>query len=187
MACNMRKAGRIATAIIGWVIVAVLSLFLIYSLTCRIKGESVRLFGLQADVVQSDSMEPALYKNDLIFAKRVSEGELKKDDIVVYKRNGIKYVHRLIALEGETLITQGDKNSAADDPITFENVEGKVVATFAKVGGVINFFQTGYGIISVLAVIAAIFCIKTLISMMRKEKKIDGAYGAAERRGKHEA
>ena len=118
----MRKALRITTEILTWLIIAVLALFLIYSVACRLNGESVRLFGLQADVVQSGSMEPTLYKNDLVFAKRVSEDEIQTGDILVFKRNGIKYVHRLVSCENGIYVTQGDANNIADEPITYADI-----------------------------------------------------------------
>lgn len=174
----MRKAVRITTEIITWLIIAVLTLFLIYSVTCRIKGESVRLFGLQADVVQSGSMEPTLYKYDLVFAKRVSEEAITPGDILVFKRDGIKYVHRLISCENGVYVTQGDANNIPDEPITFDNIEGKVVKSWAKFGGVVQFFQSIYGIILIVAVIVAVACLKKLIEILRKDK---GANGSSKR------
>lgn len=166
----MRKAARITIDVITWIIIAVLALFLVYSLICRIKGESVRLFGLQADVVQSGSMEPTLYKNDLVFAKQVREDEIQQDDIIVFKRNGIKYVHRVISCENGVIITQGDANNLADDPITFADVEGKVVTVWAKVGGVVQFFQSAYGILIIATVIIAISCFSILFKKDKNEK-----------------
>lgn len=169
----MRKALKITLDILAWLLIAVLALFLVYSVVCRVKGESVRLFGLQADVVQSGSMEPTLYKYDLVFAKRVSENEIQEDDIVVYKRNGIKYVHRVVSCENGVYVTQGDANNIPDEPITYANIEGKVVKSWSKIGGVVQFFQSIYGIIVIVAVIVAVACIKTLVKVLRKDKGDD--------------
>ena len=165
----MRKAGKIVSEIVSWLIIAVLVLFLAYSVVCRIKGESVRLFGVQADVVQSGSMEPTLYKYDLVFAKQVGEDEIHKDDIVVYKRNGIKYVHRVISCENGVFVTQGDANDIPDEPITFADIEGKVVKTWAKVGGVVQFFQSIYGVIVIVTTIVGVSCVRKLIKISRKD------------------
>lgn len=173
----MRKALRITTEIFTWLVIVLLTLFLIYSVACRINGKSVRLFGVQADVVQSGSMEPTLYKYDLVFAKQVAEEEIHTGDILVFKRDGIKYVHRLISYENGVYVTQGDANNIADDPITFENIEGKVVSTWPKVGGAVQFFQSIYGIIVIVAVIVAVACIKKLIQILRKK----GADGSSKR------
>ncbi len=173
----MRKALHILSEILIWTVIAVLALFLIYSIACRIKGESVRLFGLQADVVQSGSMEPTLYKNDLVFAKQVGEEELEIGDILVYKRGGVKYVHRLIEIDGESFVTQGDANNVADDPVSFSEIEGKVVATWKSVGGAVQFFQSVYGIIVLIAIIAAVFCFKKAIRILRTKKADDSSKG----------
>ena len=122
---------------------------------------------MQADVVQSGSMEPTLYKNDLVFAKKVGEDELQTGDIVVFRRDGIKYVHRLISCENGVFITQGDANTIADAPITFDDIEGKVVATWAKIGGVVQFFQSIYGIILIVAIIVAVSCLKKIVQLLR--------------------
>ena len=169
----MRKALKITLDILAWLLIAVLALFLVYSVVCRVKGESVRLFGVQADVVQSGSMEPTLYKYDLVFAKRVSENEIQKDDIVVYKRNGVKYVHRVVSCENGAYVTQGDANNVPDEPITYADIEGKVVKSWSKIGGVVQFFQSIYGIIVIVAVIVAVACIKTLVKVLRKDKGDD--------------
>ena len=161
----MRRAVRITTKIFTWLFIAVLTFFFIYSVVCRIKGESVRLFGLQADVVQSGSMEPTMYKNDLVFAKQVSEDEIEAGDIIVYKRNGVKYVHRLILCENGIFVTQGDANTVEDEPITYKDIEGKVVATWSKIGGVLQYFQSVYGIIITVATIVAVVCLKKLIQI----------------------
>ncbi|MCH5156511.1 MAG: signal peptidase I [Clostridiales bacterium] len=179
----MRKAVRIITEIITWLLIAVLALFLVYSVYCRIKGESVRLFGIQADVVQSGSMEPTLYKYDLVFAKKVTEDEIQTGDILVFKRDGTKYVHRLISCDNGVYVTQGDANNISDEPITYADIEGKVVKTWAKVGVAVQFFQSIYGIILIVAVILAVVCFKRLVGILRKDK---GANGSSKRNNHEE-
>lgn len=173
----MRKAVHIAIEVITWIVIGALALFLVYSVSCRITGKSVSLFGYQADVVQSESMEPNLYKDDLVIVKHVSEEEIAIKDVLVFRRDGKKYVHRLISYEDGLYTTQGDANDFSDKPITYEAIEGKVVSTVPKIGGVIQFFQSVYGIIITVAIIVAVFCFRKLYQILREDS--DGEEGSS--------
>ena len=173
----MRKAVHITIEVITWIVIGLLALFLVYSVSCRIAGKSVRIFGYQADVVQSESMEPNLYKDDLVIVKHVSAEELELRDILVFRRDGKKYVHRLISYGDGLYTTQGDANEFSDKPITYEEIEGKVVSTLPKIGGVIQFFQSVYGIIVIVAIIVAVFCFRKLYQILRDDS--DGEEGSS--------
>lgn len=50
------------------------------------------------------SMEPTLLNDNYILGKKVNPDELKRGDIVVYKvNNDYDYVHRIVALPGDTV------------------------------------------------------------------------------------
>ncbi len=56
--------------------------------------------------VPSASMEPTLKKESLIFGLRVY-GEIEKGDVVVFRHDGVVYVKRVIATEGEEVEFEG--------------------------------------------------------------------------------
>ncbi len=123
-------------------------------------------FGIGVAVVLSGSMEPALEINDIIFVREADSYEV--GDIVVYQSGQTLIVHRMIARDGENLITQGDANNAADPPIAIHAVKGEVIAHIPAVGLAVNALKTPVGI---LIVLIAAFALTEF--SFRKEKDRD--------------
>ncbi len=123
-------------------------------------------FGFGAAVVLSGSMEPELGVNDVIIVRERDSYEV--NDIVVYQSGSTLIVHRIIAKDGETIVTQGDANNAADEPIDVRVVKGEVVAHIPAAGVVVNALKTPVGI---LIVLVAAFALTEL--SFRKEKDRD--------------
>ncbi len=123
-------------------------------------------FGFGAAVVLSGSMEPTLKTNDMIIVRET--GSYEVGDIVVYQSGNTLIVHRVIAKDGETVVTQGDANNVADDPIAISVIKGEVIAHIPAVGLVVNALKTPVGI---LIVLLAAFALTEL--SFRKEKDKD--------------
>lgn len=97
-------------------------------------------FGYGAAVVLSGSMEPTIRIDDVILVARQEDYEV--DDIVVYQSGSILVVHRIIELQPDTVITQGDANSAPDAPIRKEMIKGTVVGCISGVGGIARLLKS---------------------------------------------
>ncbi len=123
-------------------------------------------FGFGMAVVQSGSMEPTLKVYDMILVRQADGYNV--GDIVVYQSDRILIVHRLIAKDGETVVTQGDANNIADDPISASVIKGKVIARVPALGLVINALKTPVGVLMILCAAVAL----TELSF-RKEKNQD--------------
>ncbi len=123
-------------------------------------------FGFGAAVVLSGSMEPTLGTHDLIIVRET--GSYEVGDIVVYQSGNTLIVHRVIAKDGETVVTQGDANNLADDPIEIGVIKGEVIAHIPAVGLAVNALKTPAGI---LIVLLAAFALTEL--SFRKEKDKD--------------
>jgi len=123
-------------------------------------------FGFGAAVVLSGSMEPALGINDVIIVRESDRYEV--GDIVVYQSGDTLIVHRVIARDGETVVTQGDANNAVDAPIESSVIKGKVIAHAPGLGLAVNALKTPAGI---LILLAAAFAMTEL--SFRKEKDRD--------------
>lgn len=105
-------------------------------------------FGYGAAVVLSGSMEPTFSKDDLIFVKETDE--IAVGDIVVYQSSGMLVVHRVIALEGDMVITQGDANNVPDSAFEKSAIMGTVIGWIPGIGAVVNALKTPVGMILVL-------------------------------------
>ncbi len=139
----------------------------IYILNARtITGNQLPMpFGLGLASVQSGSMEPVLYKGDLLLVKE--RQDYAEGDIVVYQSEGLLVVHRIIDIDGRAVTTQGDANNIPDESFDIDCIKGEVVLRMPAAGYVIDFLKTPTGVI-VLILLAALFL---EISSMRDKKR----------------
>lgn len=122
-------------------------------------------FGFGVAVVLSGSMEPVLSVDDLILIKETDK--ICPGDIVVYQSGRELIVHRVVSIDGETVLTKGDANNVADEPFDVSNVKGKMVGHLPWMGKIVRCLKTPAGIIGVLAAAFAL----TELSYRRERKK----------------
>lgn len=158
--------------ILRWVLLAicgaVLGLNIYHMNSERLVHEQLPMpFGCGSAVVLSGSMEPELSRGDLIIVREA--GEYDVNDVVVYQQDGILIVHRIIKVSDEEIITKGDANPVADQPISAEAIRGKVVMTVPLAGTLVNLLKTPFG--TVCLIIAAILLVE--IPRRREQKQAD--------------
>jgi len=97
-------------------------------------------FGYGAAIVLTGSMEPTIAMDDLIL---VAQGEeYTENDIVVYQSGSMLVVHRILEVQPDTVITQGDANNAPDAPVRKEMIKGKVVGILPGAGGIARLLKS---------------------------------------------
>lgn len=124
-------------------------------------------FGYGAAVVLSGSMEPEMSKGDLIIVKETDSFVV--DQIVVFQDGQSLVVHRIIEISGEKIVTKGDANNVADDPIDSSLVKGEVILVIPNMGSWIEGIKTPIGTIIIIAV--AILLLE--VPRLREKKKDD--------------
>ena len=97
-------------------------------------------FGFGTAVVLTGSMEPTIMVDDLILVRE--QEEYHEDDIVVYQSGSMLVVHRIVEIQPDTVITQGDANNAPDAPIRKEMIKGKVVGCISGAGGIARLLKS---------------------------------------------
>lgn len=122
-------------------------------------------FGFGAAIVLSGSMEPTFSAGDLIVVKECDG--VAVDDIVVYQDGGSLVVHRVTAVEGETVTTRGDANNVSDEPIPLSAVSGRVLFWIPYAGSVVSMIKSPLGTV---AVIAAAIALVEIPHLREKEK-----------------
>ena len=105
-------------------------------------------FGFGMTVVLSGSMEPELSVDDLLIVAAKDSYEV--GDVVVFQTQRTAVVHRIIAINGDEVITRGDANTADDEPITMANIKGKVVCAIPFVGYIVHLIKTPLGTLLLL-------------------------------------
>lgn len=85
------------------------------------------LTGYGSMVVQGGSMNPTLSEGELSFVRPADKNDLKVGDIIVYRYNGIRTIHRITAVEENGVRTKGDAEGLTEEVqmIPFGNIEGK--------------------------------------------------------------
>lgn len=134
----MTKLGEIFTKIFTNLILVVLSIavvFMSYSFVCvnLLKKSYVNYFGYTAFEVASGSMANTINIDDLVIIK-LGNTNLKEKDIITYISEKDFITHRIVSVEGESIIAKGDANNTEDNNIQRKDVIGKVVKVIPGAG-----------------------------------------------------
>ena len=123
-------------------------------------------FGCGVAVVLSGSMEPTIRIDDLIIV--TEQEDYRENDIVAYQSGNMVVVHRIIQVEPDTVITQGDANNAPDAPIRKEMIKGKVVHWIPGAGRIARLLKSP---VATVILVGGALLLSELT--LRKEKKKD--------------
>lgn len=161
------KVLRIIKNVVLGTLIAFLTLVLIMSLISRINGSSPALFGYSLYRVSSGSMAPELGVGDVILVHSCDGKDVKKDDIVTYvatsgEMSGKLITHRVVEAPRQQgseyfLVTKGDANNYADDPVNANQIEGKMLTKIGILKYLFDFFVTPWGLLAVIALILLAF------------------------------
>lgn len=109
----------------GFLVILVLLCVYTFVMTDLLKKDYVNVFGYTYFVVATGSMSGEIEVDDIIFVK--INDKVKVNDIITFKNSsGDIITHRLIIKNGDEYVTKGDVNNTADEPITKDQVIGKV-------------------------------------------------------------
>lgn len=166
-----RDRKNASSVLLRIVLLAVISLTLgasVYSWNAKtLTGNQMPMpFGYGLSVVLSGSMEPALSVDDLVIVRE--SASYAPGEIVVYQSGDILVIHRIVDIDGDTLITRGDANSIADDPVSISAVKGKLVGVIPRVGTAVRFLKSPVGIVLLLGAAGVL-----LELSWRREKRQD--------------
>lgn len=118
------------------------------------------LTGYGSMVVQGESMHPTLQEGELTFVRPTGENDLHVGDIIVYKYNGIRTIHRITAVEEDGVRTKGDAEGLTEEVqlVPFSSIEGK---HWFKIPAIGNFwpFLFGASPLELLALMAGIILV----------------------------
>lgn len=121
------KAAKTAVKSIGYLFVGMLVALCVYTfiMTDILKKDYANVFGYTYFVVATGSMSGTIEVNDVVVVKLTQDVEV--NDIITYQGEQGEFItHRIVKKIGNQIITQGDVNNTQDEPITTEDVVGKV-------------------------------------------------------------
>lgn len=151
----MSKRKKICASVLRTVLLALVAMIVGINLylwnATRVVGNALPMpFGYGMAVVMSGSMEPELYVDDLIIVHNTDDYTV--GDVVVYQTGRTPIVHKIIAIEGDTVITQGTANNTADAPISMQDIKGEVVCKLSGVGKLVDALRSPVGVFVVLGI-----------------------------------
>ena len=121
--------------------------------------------------VESGSMEPVLYRGDLVVVRAVDPSTLQVGDIIIYNRTSdpgeVPIVHRIVAIQeisGELYFTtKGDNNPAPDQGSrTSADIRAKVIGGIRYLGFITLLLLSPNGLTSIILLIIA-FLVPSLL------------------------
>ena len=124
------------------------------------------IFGYSLFTIKSGSMEPTIQIGDDILVR--IESDYKENDIVVYEDKGMLVCHRVIKMDGNKIITKGDRNNAEDEEFERTLVIGKVIKILPELGKFQSFIKNPIVLISIINAII----LSSIFIDFRKNKKI---------------
>ena len=95
------------------------------------KKEYINILGYSVFSTETGSMSPTMETGDIVIIK--IGDEIKENDIITYKKENVLITHRVVSIDGDTVITKGDYNNTEDEPIQKNNIIGKVVFVINEV------------------------------------------------------
>jgi signal peptidase I len=102
-----------------------------HTVQCELAGEVLRSSGSLRLGVTGWSMLPAIWPGDTLMIERVSGDAVSAGEIVLYRRDGRLFVHRLVTdgrTQGAELVTRGDAMPAPDPPMPETDLLGRVLS-----------------------------------------------------------
>lgn len=143
----------------------------IYTWNARsLTGNQVPMpFGYGASVVLSGSMEPALSVGDLLILKE--ETSYRVDDIVVYQSGKMAVVHRIVAMDEEAVVTQGDANNTPDEAFPVSAIKGKVIRAIPMAGNLVWALKSPMALLGIMALTVALLELSFRSAKQEKEKE----------------
>ena len=139
--------------------------------------EKTHIFGIYMFNIVSESMEPTLYKNDVVFVQKCDISELKKGDIITFEQEGRVISHRIINITKEKNVikfeTKGDNNEIPDpDKVPEGQVYGKVLYKIGKIGQAVSYIQNVRGFINVVIFAIIVYILVSLRDNKKNTRKM---------------
>lgn len=144
----------------------------VYGLVQRMTGQTVfpMFLGFGKAIVVSGSMDPAIKVNDIVLVHKVPQARYQKGDIVTYRSDDYPVTHRIQSVTGDIVITKGDANDAADQPIKTSDIYGKVVLVIPKLGYLLRWLKEPLGLMVLATGLIAIWESDKLLTLPRGKK-----------------
>ena len=188
----LKITGNVLTVAVA-ILVVIMTVLTVFSMVFNRDG-TASVFGVQAYVVQSDSMTPEFAAGDVIFSEEVNPEELVAGDIITFiSRDSASYgqtithcIREVTTYNGElAFITYGIATGVDDGtPAAASDVLGRYTFRIAGLGSFFEFLKSvpGYIVCILLPFLVIIgLQVANIVSAVRAARAEKAAAAAAER------
>ena len=138
--------------------------------------------GFNMHTVMSESMKPAINMGDMIFTGPSGQ-DIRPGTIITYNRDGELITHRVLSVDGESLVTKGDATEDADPwPVSLSSVTGTYLFKIPYLGYLNNFIRTKTGWLVLIVVPALLFVAYLIKEILKEAFRRDEKYADTKRR-----
>ena len=173
-----KKALKVTGRVFGEALIAFEVLLIIFLVVSKVQGGPPTLFGHQMYFIRTGSMRPYLEVGDVIISKKYDGGELsagENGDVVTYygevKGKTELITHRVISVDGDTVITQGDDNNTPDSPISKNEIEAVMVYKTVIIDDIYGVVSTTWGFWLLIFTPIALLIVSEIVSLVKEIKK----------------
>jgi signal peptidase I len=179
-----RRINRIAVSVLIVIIsFSVLINVAVLAVSAMSPGKEVSFMGVVPYVFQSDSMKPAIQKNDLVFFETASDQQTYVvGDIVIFRETNEVFIERIVSVNGSVLTVDIDyypdlaRDDALKKEISEDLVYGKYSGRNRWLGAVILFANSFFGRMILLLIPAILLFfykpITKFFGVFSKSKKV---------------
>ena len=158
-------------------------IMIIFLVASKIQGEPPTIFGYQTYFIRTGSMQDGkgddLVPGDVIISKKYDGGELaagrEDGDVVTFYGDvggtSALITHRVIEVDGDEVITQGDANNVADDPITKNDIEAVMVYKTVVISKIYKVISSTWGFWLLIFTPIALLIVSEIVSLVIELKK----------------
>lgn len=131
------------------------------------------LFGFHPYLVQSGSMEPSIMTGDVILVR--NQDHYEKNQVITFQDKSRRVVtHRIVGMEiqndGIYYQTKGDANRSGDQAsVSEKEVVGAVVSVVPKLGYVVSFIKSRWGILLLIVIPGILVIFSELWNIFKKK------------------
>ena len=173
-----KKALKVTGRVFSVALIAFEVLLIIFLVVSKVQGGPPTLFGHQMYFIRSGSMSPYLEVGDVIISKKYDGGELvagENGDVVTYygKVEGRTELitHRVIEVDGDTVVTKGDYNTSVDSPISKSEIEAVMTYKTVIIDDIYGVISTTWGFWLLIFTPIALLIVSEIISLIKEIKK----------------
>lgn len=132
-----------------------------------------KLMNGQTLAVLSGSMEPEIPVGSLVIIQETNPQKLETGDVITFRVSSSTLVtHRIVNIdnEKEEIVTKGDANDVNDgNPVTYDNIVGKMLFHVPLLGYLTIYMQTPLGIAILCGLVLVLILLNYLPDLVKKE------------------